>query len=477
MHDHRRAGTRDLLHPGRRRAPNPERRSERRLALDDRLPIGASMHCRRHIRIRQRAVGGRDLRPHGARHVSADPARGQLRRTHDRLSQHYGMRGALRGHERGSFNPTAPTSASTTPQSYARAAGYGLNAFACPTAAQCTAVGHGTTAGGVAVGGEVTFAPTAPTEGAPSTIGGTQSLVGVECPSTTQCTAIDQSGVEVTFNPLSPAACRERRSRRRRRQPSRARPSRAASSSTDSGSLITGDPQSRSKWTVNGSLGANAFVAVACPSLDEGVAVDAIGDAYVGTDAAPKVGAAAVGRGCPYPYQLHRPRQDRLRVALHRERQRAHRRAPDRRYRRGDRQRQAPRREDRHPRAREGEHPHWWHPRRATCLERRWTPAPQEPPARRAQLAREVGVDGLAQRALPSNGASSCSLPRGSVRRRVARQLPPSARRSTSRSVRWSAADSRRSDSGAALMHPRMRSRAATPSGVSTTCRTRRSPS
>jgi YD repeat-containing protein len=47
---------------------------------------------------------------------------------------------------------------------------------------------------------------------------------------------------------------------------------------------------------VNASLGANAFVAVACPSLDECIAVDAIGDAYVGSDATPKVGPAAAGR-------------------------------------------------------------------------------------------------------------------------------------------------------------------------------------
>ena len=62
------------------------------------------------------------------------------------------------------------------------------------------------------------------------------------------------------------------------------------------GHVLTGDPQTRAKWTVNGSLGANAFVAIACPSLDECVGVDAVGDAYVGTDAAPKVGRAATGR-------------------------------------------------------------------------------------------------------------------------------------------------------------------------------------
>jgi hypothetical protein len=194
------------------------------------------------------------------------------------------------------FNPTAPTSVSTTPQSFARASGYSLNAFACPTAAQCTAVGRGTAAGGVAVGGEVTFAPTSPSDGTPSVIAGTQDLVGVSCPSTTQCTAIDQSGVEVTFDPLSPRKA-SRTTLEARAPTAIACPTVTRCVVVDGlGRVLTGDPQSRGKWTVNESLGANAFVAVACPSLDECVAVDAVGDAYIGTDAAPKVGRAAGGR-------------------------------------------------------------------------------------------------------------------------------------------------------------------------------------
>jgi hypothetical protein len=87
-------------------------------------------------------------------------------------------------------------------------AGDGLAAIACPGVAQCT----GVTAAGVAF----TFDPRAP--GAPAgraidafprnQVGGesNDAITGLSCPAMTQCTAVDSTGREVTFDPTSSAA-------------------------------------------------------------------------------------------------------------------------------------------------------------------------------------------------------------------------------------------------------------------------------
>lgn len=76
-----------------------------------------------------------------------------------------------------------------------QAAGVALNRLACPATTQCTAVD--------ANGQEVTFNPQSPEDPA-SAVLSTYALSGVACPSTSQCTAVDLSGQEVTFNPQSP---------------------------------------------------------------------------------------------------------------------------------------------------------------------------------------------------------------------------------------------------------------------------------
>jgi hypothetical protein len=99
--------------------------------------------------------------------------------------------------------------------------------LACPTVSQCTSVGE--------LGEESTFDPQAteeapeeepteeePTEEEPTEevtpdvsvtpnvtttdIDGLEQLVALACPSEIQCTAIDQGGREVTFNPQSPGS-------------------------------------------------------------------------------------------------------------------------------------------------------------------------------------------------------------------------------------------------------------------------------
>ena len=70
--------------------------------------------------------------------------------------------------------------------------------MACPSTSQCTAVDS--------LGQQVTFDPAAPGTPTPTTIdsGGYDALNGVACPSTSQCTAVDSDGKQVTFDPAAP---------------------------------------------------------------------------------------------------------------------------------------------------------------------------------------------------------------------------------------------------------------------------------
>jgi hypothetical protein len=74
--------------------------------------------------------------------------------------------------------------------------GQGLVAVACPSTTQCTAVDG--------LGQEVTFNPGSPAIPTPTSIDDDASLVAVACPTTTQCTAVDGRNQEVTFNPTAP---------------------------------------------------------------------------------------------------------------------------------------------------------------------------------------------------------------------------------------------------------------------------------
>ena len=74
--------------------------------------------------------------------------------------------------------------------------GQSVSAVACPSTTQCTAVDY--------VGHEVTFNPASPGKPTPVTVDAGQQLNGVACASTSKCTAVDFSGGEVTFNPVSP---------------------------------------------------------------------------------------------------------------------------------------------------------------------------------------------------------------------------------------------------------------------------------
>ena len=93
----------------------------------------------------------------------------------------------------------APAQASlsfSAPSTVDRNAANRLRAVACPSASQCTAVDE--------TGQQVTFNPASPGSPTPTAIDSYVNLFGVSCPSTTQCTAVDGGGREVTFNPTSP---------------------------------------------------------------------------------------------------------------------------------------------------------------------------------------------------------------------------------------------------------------------------------
>ena len=90
------------------------------------------------------------------------------------------------------------------PGSPARAGidGKPLNAIACPLPSQCTAVDDG--------GRALTFDPASPGTATPVTIDegsgqpGSARLLSIACPSADQCTAGDGGGAVVTFDPMSP---------------------------------------------------------------------------------------------------------------------------------------------------------------------------------------------------------------------------------------------------------------------------------
>ena len=56
----------------------------------------------------------------------------------------------------------------------------------CSASSQCTAVDDS--------GGEVTFNPVSPGTPSPASVDGNQQFVGISCPTASQCTAIDSNG-------------------------------------------------------------------------------------------------------------------------------------------------------------------------------------------------------------------------------------------------------------------------------------------
>jgi hypothetical protein len=91
------------------------------------------------------------------------------------------------------FNPASP--GAPTPATIGEPH---MEALACPSTSQCTAIGVRTA---------VTFNPASPSKPTPVVIKSTgANLDAVACPSARQCTAVDHGGTEVTFSPVPPAS-------------------------------------------------------------------------------------------------------------------------------------------------------------------------------------------------------------------------------------------------------------------------------
>jgi hypothetical protein len=133
----------------------------------------------------------------------------------------------------------------------------------------------------------VTFDPSSPGTPLPQPVDNNGRLTSVACPSSSQCTAVDDTGGEVTFGPsllnpvpviidgfsfLSSVAC----------------PSASFCVVVDvNGNEVEGDPTVASSFTVVPIAGANSLRSVSCSSSSRCVAVDVTG--HVGSTASRSV--------------------------------------------------------------------------------------------------------------------------------------------------------------------------------------------
>ncbi len=92
------------------------------------------------------------------------------------------------------FNPQSPGTVSPV----AVASGTFLGQIACPSTTQCTAVAQ-------SGGGELTFNPQSPGSPTLTTIDSGQRLDNLACPSITECVTVDERGHSIKFNPQSPS--------------------------------------------------------------------------------------------------------------------------------------------------------------------------------------------------------------------------------------------------------------------------------
>ena len=148
-----------------------------------------------------------------------------------------------------------------------------LAGVACPSTSQCTAVDD--------VGQQVTFDPASPGTRTPTAIDhnseGTLDLSGVACPATSQCTAVDSYGFQVTFDPISPGTPTPTSIDQAHGNPyldAVACPSTSQCTAVDvqNGDEVTFDPKSPGTPT-DPYLGTSSLTGVACPSTSQCTAV------------------------------------------------------------------------------------------------------------------------------------------------------------------------------------------------------------
>jgi hypothetical protein len=146
-----------------------------------------------------------------------------------------------------------------------------------PRGAQCTAVDDG--------GDQLTFNPQLPGTVTKATVGGSSldRPVAVACPSTSQCTALDTGGYAATFNPASTSTAHSTRVGSNGEELNAITCPSAAQCVLVSylGRAYEGDPTTPSSFTLESIPGADTLNGVACQSTAQCVAVDDVGDAFV----------------------------------------------------------------------------------------------------------------------------------------------------------------------------------------------------
>jgi hypothetical protein len=192
------------------------------------------------------------------------------------------------------FDPGTQTTASRTQNNQIDP--HPLESVSCPSETQCTAVDD--------EGDEVTFDPLSLGS---ATIAGLEgdAFDSVSCPVADQCTAVDIGGREITFDPQAPTPFTFATIDRGVSLSSVACPSAGLCIAVDQdGRAVEGDPDVGSPWTIEPITGAASLSAVSCPSLGLCVVVDSAGDAFVGSEASspsPAPASAASPTSTPAP--------------------------------------------------------------------------------------------------------------------------------------------------------------------------------
>lgn len=158
-------------------------------------------------------------------------------------------------------------------------------AVACPSTTRCTAVDNN--------GTMLTFQPRTGKRIARAKIDkpvgldapsgdSNDELDGIACPGTTFCVAVDTLGNVVTFNPGSRRTVTPNAIDTGHSLTGVACPSAARCVLVDSGGrVLAGNPR-HGGWMVTALRGAAGLTAVACPSAGTCVAVDSAGDEFAG---------------------------------------------------------------------------------------------------------------------------------------------------------------------------------------------------
>lgn len=141
----------------------------------------------------------------------------------------------------------------------------GMGSPTCPVVSQCTAIDER--------GGEVTFDPSSPAEWSSYVIDRGGQLAAVDCPSIVQCTAVDNQGREVTFDPRSAGATTSAAIDARQSLYGIACPSASQCTAVGgAGQEVTFDPAAPT-GAVADKIGVGAISGIACPSTAQCTAI------------------------------------------------------------------------------------------------------------------------------------------------------------------------------------------------------------